>query len=64
MGSKNVRKVAKKKSLNIIEHRNRLVKMALKRYDTKKEAAEALGITPRHLLNLEQIFKSEEKDAK
>lgn len=52
MGSKNVQQMDGEKSLNIKENRDRLVKLALERFSTKKEAAEALGITARHLTNI------------
>lgn len=36
--------------LNLKRNKERLIKMALERHDTYKEAAEALGITTRALL--------------
>lgn len=64
MGSKNVRTLDTEKSLNIKEHRKELIKLALERYNTKKEAAEALGITVRHLSNLEPTIDLEASNTK
>lgn len=52
----------KDRDLNIKVNKNRLIRMALKKYDTKKEAAEALGITVRHLSNLEPIINNDENE--
>lgn len=52
----------KDKELNIRVNKDRLIRMALKKYDTKKEAAEALGITVRHLSNLEPTLNKDEKE--
>ena len=49
MGSKNVQQMDGEKSLNLKENKDRLIYLALKKHKTKKEAAAALGITPRHL---------------
>jgi DNA-binding XRE family transcriptional regulator len=46
-----------KDNLNIHWWRQKLIKIALKRFKTKKEAANALGITPRSLVKYENDTK-------
>lgn len=47
------------KDLNIKRNRNRLIKTAIDRHDTYKEAAEALGITTRALLFIRKDLRED-----
>ena len=49
------------KDLNIKRNRDRLIKIALDRHDTYKEAAQALGITTRALLFIRKDFEDAEQ---
>jgi len=44
-------------SLNLEEAKNNLIKKALLKYKTQREAAEALGCSSKHLMNKLKEFK-------
>jgi len=46
-------------TLNIEYHRKRMILFALKHHKTRIEAAKALGITSRQLLNLENKYNND-----
>jgi len=45
------------KSLNLEEAKNNLIRRALLKFKTQREAAEALGCSSRHLINKLKEFK-------
>lgn len=47
--------------LNLEEAKNALIKKAISKYKTYREAAEALGCSEKHLMNKLKEFKLEKK---
>ena len=50
--------------LNLKRNRDRLIKIALKRFDTYKEASVALGITTRTLITLRKEIQEDANEPK
>ena len=51
-------------TLNLEENKNILIKKALLKYKTNREAAEALGCSEKHIINKQKEFKLETIDTK